>query len=256
MCSSLLQISKIKVSKRLFLLFFKKSFHNENYGFLPKWISRKAFNKSTWSEGCFSKSVLTNNFSLISGYLLVYLLILKHQRSTTKLVYYITLIDILGGLGVFILIILFLNIIIRHDVAWFNLNFYILHIIINESFFLYFNKIKPIVVINRISTVWPIRLLSTKFSIRNIIRGDAKSLFVRNSSFCSNGEFKHSYSTKAEVAKCTLAEDSKREYSYLFLLLSLLLFFYYFTIIKMTRSKNYEAGWNKSFTYFIYKGSV
>lgn len=98
----LLAVSSLATYGILLAGFFKKkSFHNENYGFLPKWISRKAFNKSTWSEGCIiSKSVLTNNFSFFSGYLLVYLLILKHQRSTTKLVYYITLIDILVGLGV------------------------------------------------------------------------------------------------------------------------------------------------------------
>lgn len=95
--------------------------------------------------------------------------------------------------------------------AWFNLNFYILHILINESFFLYVNQIKPVVVINIVSSLRPIRLSSTKFIIYSI-GGDAKSLFVRNCSLCSNGAFKHSYSTKA---KSTFAEDSKREFSYL-----------------------------------------
>ena len=213
----MLAVSSLATYGILLAGFFKKFFHNENYGFWPKWISRKAFNKSTWSEGCFiSKSVLTNNFSFLSGYLLAYLLTLKHQRSTTKFVYYITFINILVGLGVFILFILFLNIIIRHDVAWFNLNFYMLHILIDESFFLYVNQIKPIVMINRVSVVRPIRLSSGKLSIHSIIIGRcckaAKSLFFHNCSLCSNGAFKYSYSTKA---KSTFAENSKREFNYL-----------------------------------------
>jgi len=124
---------------------------------------------------------------------------IKHQRSTTILVY-IKLINILLGLGVFILFNLFLDIIIRHDVAWFNFNFYILYILgacaPGESIFLLYEltpQIKPRRVYGNEAAKSEIKLVSTAGVPYNIdyvhhkrSYGE-KSLLTNKSSFYSKG---------------------------------------------------------------------
>lgn len=198
----------------------KKSYHNFHYGLLPERISRITFDKSTWSEGCFvCKPTITNSFSLYYGYLLTRLLIIKHQRSTTKWVYrIINLFVVFGG---FFLFILFLSIIIWHDVAWFYFNFYILHMLIVEYFVIFYNYIKPLYILNRVNLtdMRSRRLLSTEYKIGYIYRigyyaGNyaGKSLSINRSSLYSNGMLKYFYSTKV---RSNFAEDNNREYSYL-----------------------------------------
>lgn len=151
---------------------------------------------------------------MYKGYFIIELLIIKHQRSTTKLVN-IILINLVIVLGVFILFILFLNIIIGHDVAWFNLNFGILYIFIYDSFFLYINQINPN--INSVSMAKQKRFLSAKFSVDfRINRHNVKSLSFYNSRF---------YSTKA----LSTAEDKKK-------VLSLPLFFLIITEFALANS--------------------
>ena len=238
----MLAVSSLATYGILLAGFFLKSFHNFNYGLKLKWISRKTFDKSTWSEGCFFSMLnLISCFSSYSSYLSTCLLIVKHQRSTTKWVYKI-IINLFVVFGGFFLFILFLNIIIRHDEAWFYFKFYILHILIEYLFYFYGwrslaatkgtrfpellcrsrpSNIKPLYMLSRVSmgivTQSPrspeYNMYSKGLAACSAGKYTINSLFFfrHKKSFCSNGLFKFSYSTKA----ISTLEDKNRESSYL-----------------------------------------